>query len=269
MISAGLATLVLGKASDLVNALSQPTNTSIQPRRRYSNEDILYKLDFETGTFPPEVFVNQDPLNGATCDIVTDIVRDGKYACKCSVTNQTPIIPTDTQSNKAMINFLNLRSPNHDPIREAYYAISVYLPSTLTGPYSMFFFEIMQKPPSGDYPILVGLKTRSFGGVLKLYLSYNGSTFPNVVEPWHDSVPLELGRWHDFIMYFQCDQNGRVKLWQNGVLKCDVSYNTTYLNNAPNPYPLAGMYQDQRNPANWCVIQRQVVATTLGAAAAS
>ncbi len=254
--------------------ISKSTTLSATSPSEPVNMLVLYKSDFETGSFQPEVFLNQDRINGATCDIVTDIVRERRYACKCTVTNPTPIVPTGLQSNKAMINFLNLRSPNHAPIREAYYAFSVYLPSTLNGPYWIMPFQIMQKDSStSDTAVLVALKARNFpqtpDGVLKLYLAYDGANFPDQIEPWHDSAPLELGRWHDFIMYFLCDQNGRVILWQNGVLKCDVSYNTTYLNNAPNPYPLAGMYQDERNPANWCVIDRIVVASTLDAATTS
>ena len=57
--------------------------------------------------------------------------------------------------------------------------------------------------------------------------------------------------------------NGTVKLWQNGVLKADIHYDTTAMGEPPSAWPEFGLYQDAGNPpGNWAVFDRFVAANT-------
>jgi hypothetical protein len=225
---------------------------------------IYAKIDFSTGDLSQ---INQ--LGGitadppiSTCQIQSAITRVGNYAM---VSNQSDpgVLPGTSNRAKAVLSELgNLH------LTEAYYGLSVYLPTTLNAQKWVQIFEESQfDPRNGTWPHIAQLQLCTINGTLRLNV-LKGQIAP-YDSLWTSAYPIPLGQWIDFVIYVKLAENGEVKVWQNDNLVADVLYATAISGLQPAAWPEFGLYQDHTNPPGNSVIDGRFVAANTYALASA
>lgn len=218
---------------------------------------IYADINFETGDFSQvgEFGGIDDYPPISDLEIVTDIVREGNYAMRCIQTDPSAIPGTSNRAKAVLSELNNLH------LNECYYGFSVFLSPTLSAPGWLQIFEECQYVSEvSNWPHIAQLQIcNSTDGKNHLYIVKLAPT--DVL--WMDPNPVPLGQWIDFVIYINISLNGTVMLWQNGVLKAEIHYDTTAMGKPPAAYPEFGLYQDHGNPAgNWVVFDRFIAANT-------
>jgi hypothetical protein len=220
---------------------------------------IYADINFETGNFSQVRefggITDYPPISN--CEIVTDIVREGNYSMRCIQTDPS-VIPGTSNRAKAVLSELgNLH------LNESYYGFSVFLSPTLSAPSWLQIFEECQYVSRvANWCHIAQLQIcNSTDGENHLYIVKSEIAPTDAL--WMDPNPIPLGQWIDFVIYINISVNGTVMLWQNGILKAEIHYDTTAIGEPPAAYPEFGLYQDAGNPAgNWMVFDRFIAANT-------
>ena len=224
-------------------------------RIKVGEMEIYAKVDFETGDLSQVTelggIADNPPL--AKCEIESNIVREGNYSMVCYQTD-----PSKAQRSKAVFSELgNLH------LNECYYGFSIFLSPTLRAPGWLQIFEECQYVSEvANWPHIAQLQTCELADG-KPHLNILKGEIAPTDALWTDPVPIPLGQWIDFVIYINISINGTVILWQNGVLKAEVHYDTTAMGQPASAYPEIGLYQDAGNPSgNWVIFDRFVAANT-------
>lgn len=220
---------------------------------------IYADVNFETGDFSQvgELGGIADDPPISNCTIVTDIVREGNYSMRCIQTDPSAIPGTSNRAKVVLSELGNLH------LNECYYGFSVFLSPTLDAPNWLQIFEEDQYVSKvANWPHIAQLQIcNSTDGKDHLYIVKSEIAPTDAL--WMDPNPIPLGQWIDYVIYINISVNGTVMLWQNGVLKADIHYDTTAMGEPPAAWPEFGLYQDAGNPpGNWVVFDRFIAANT-------
>jgi hypothetical protein len=180
--------------------------------------------------------------------IVQDPVRQGRYALRAKVIQGDDPINASGNRNE-LIHTKNMPSSGD----ERYYSWSTLWPSDYASANTwQLFTQFHHTGPNGSPPV------EMFARGEKLYLRVSGS------DVWQ--VPLERGRWHDFVLHVKWSPNassGFVELWYDGKLSLPKTYGAT-LFEGQSVYLKQGLYRDAAvSPTQTIYHDGMTVATSL------
>jgi MYXO-CTERM domain-containing protein len=162
--------------------------------------EVLFRGDMETGDLKQWSYL----LKEEGLSVVTDIVAEGKYAAKVTISNK-----------ELWTNGLNRVEVQHKPDnayltegKEIYYGFSFYLPAKLT---------------AANHQILYWETTETYQQVLQLAVEGERMRFatqkPSWKVHWEADGKATAGKWHRIVLHIKWSANadmGQVDLWFNG-----------------------------------------------------
>lgn len=206
--------------------------------------EVLWRGDFETGT--------TEQWRGApksdSVKVITDPVREGKYALRIDGTNAA------RRGERDRIEFQHQPAPPGTAEgAERYFGWSVYVPKTLTkDSHAVGYFETRN-----SWRQLMSFEAR---GEDLLY-----STRVPYARRWTGTGKLTHGRWHDFVVHvlWSCDPaKGFVEVWFDGEQVVQRAMTATLLDENVAFFQL-GLMRDTSDVPETIIIDHIVEATTL------
>jgi hypothetical protein len=231
----------------LSDSLAIPSHGTVQ---------IVYvKMDFEVDPWGEVAkwggFAYYDdgwyPRNPLYTELVTDIVREGHYACKFTL----PDPSTNARSKIAMGQRMRALD-----LKEAYFGFSIYIPGNFTLTSSSDWFDFIESDVSPSYAASWELAQGA-----NYWFIYTMIGTRRVVYSTGQLLPKE--RWIDFVVYCLYDRNGNVKVWMNGAQVCNVFYDTT--GGETKPFLEFGAYENSNGHPNSVIFDNVIVASTYAA----
>ncbi|WP_233583617.1 polysaccharide lyase, partial [Corallococcus sp. CA053C] len=189
---------------------------------------ILWKGDFETGN--TSQWTRDQSVASSRLQVVTDVVRDGKYALKAIVKqgddpinasgnrNELLYLTHETQGKEYFYKWSTL-FPNNYPVHDSWQVITQWHQEGCCGSPPLEFFV------RGD----------------KINLRVGGNTMPVL---WQTSI--DKGNWHDFVLHVKWSADkkvGFVELYHNGKLALPRTYGANQFGKELN-YLKMGLYRD-------------------------
>ncbi|MCY1044441.1 polysaccharide lyase [Corallococcus sp. bb12-1] len=189
---------------------------------------ILWKGDFETGN--TSQWTRSQTVASSRLQVVTDMVRDGKYALKAVVKqgddpinasgnrNELLYLTHETQGKEYFYKWSTLFPKNY-PVHDSWQVITQWHQESCCGSPPLEFFV------RGD----------------KINLRVGGNTTPVL---WQTT--LDQGNWHDFVLHVKWSSDkkvGFVELYHNGKLALPKTYGANQFGKELN-YLKMGLYRD-------------------------
>lgn len=189
---------------------------------------VLWKGDFETGN--TSQWTRQQAVANSRLQVVTDVVRDGKYALKATVRqgddpigasgnrNELLYVTHETQGKEYYYKWSTL-FPSNYPVNDSWQVITQWHQESCCGSPPLEFFV------RGD----------------KINLRVGGNTTPVL---WQTSI--DKGNWHDFVLHVKWSSDkkaGFVELWHNGEHVLPKTYGANQFGKELN-YLKMGLYRD-------------------------
>ncbi|WP_415835845.1 polysaccharide lyase, partial [Corallococcus soli] len=189
---------------------------------------ILWKGDFETGN--TSQWTRDQSVASSRLQVVTDVVRDGKYALKAIVKqgddpinasgnrNELLYLTHETQGKEYFYKWSTLFPKNY-PVHDSWQVITQWHQEGCCGSPPLEFFV------RGD----------------KINLRVGGNTMPVL---WQTSI--NQGNWHDFVLHVKWSSDkkvGFVELYHNGKLALPRTYGANQFGKERN-YLKMGLYRD-------------------------
>ena len=188
----------------------------------------LWKGDFETGN--TSQWTREQSVASSRLQVVTDVVRDGRYALKATVKqgddpinasgnrNELLYVTHETQGKEYFYKWSTL-FPNNYPVHDSWQVITQWHQEGCCGSPPLEFFV------RGD----------------KINLRVGGNTTPVL---WQTSI--DKGNWHDFVLHVKWSSDkkaGFVELWHNGEHVLPKTYGANQFGKELN-YLKMGLYRD-------------------------
>ena len=188
----------------------------------------LWKGDFETGN--TSQWTREQSVASSRLQVVTDVVRDGRYALKATVKqgddpinasgnrNELLYVTHETQGKEYFYKWSTL-FPNNYPVHDSWQVITQWHQEGCCGSPPLEFFV------RGD----------------KINLRVGGDTKPVL---WQTSI--NKGNWHDFVLHVKWSSDkkvGFVELFHNGKLALPRTYGANQFGKELN-YLKMGLYRD-------------------------
>ncbi|TSC22983.1 polysaccharide lyase [Corallococcus sp. Z5C101001] len=193
-----------------------------------ASASILWKGDFETGN--TSQWTRQQSVANSRLQIVTDVVRDGRYALKATVRqgddpigasgnrNELLYVTHETQGKEYYYKWSTL-FPSSYPVHDSWQVITQWHQESCCGSPPLEFFV------RGD----------------QIHLRVGGDTAPVL---WQTSI--DKGNWHDFVLHVKWSSDkkaGFVELWHNGKHVLPKTYGANQFGKELN-YLKMGLYRD-------------------------
>lgn len=193
-----------------------------------ASAEVVWKGDFETGNISQ--WTRSQSVSNSRLQVVTDMVREGRYALKATVRQGDDPIGASGHRNELL-----------------------YISEEKTG--STYFYKWSTLFPK-DYPLSDGWQVFAqwhqegccgspplefFVKGDQMFLRVGGSEGP---IPWQG--PLSRGSWHDFVLQVKWSSNakvGFVQLWHNGELALPKTMGATQFGSEMN-YLKLGLYRE-------------------------
>lgn len=194
-----------------------------------ASASTLWKGDFETGN--TSQWSRQQSVSSDRLQVVTDVVREGRYALKATVKKGDD--PINASGNRNELLYLSRETPG----TEYFYKWSTLFPQNYpSAPKWQVFAQWHQDGCCGSPPLefyVVGEEMRMrVGGASGKVL-------------W--KAPLVRGKWHDFVMRVKWSSDakvGFVELYKDGKLTVPKTMAATQYGKEKN-YLKLGLYRDE------------------------
>ncbi|MCE9672260.1 polysaccharide lyase [Myxococcus stipitatus] len=194
---------------------------------------VIWKGDFETGN--TSQWTRSQSVANSRLQVVTDVVREGRYALKATVRHGDD--PIGASGNRNELLFISEEKPGST----YFYKWSTMFPSNY--PISdgwQVFTQWHQEGCCGSPPLEFFVRGDT------IHMRVGGADGP---IPW--TTPLARGTWHDFVLQVKWSSNpkvGFVQLWHNGKLVLPKKMGATQFGSEKN-YMKLGLYrQDTIRP---------------------
>ena len=206
--------------------------------------EVIWRGDFETGTTEQWKAV---PKSDAI-KVVTDPVREGKYALRIDGTNAA------RRGKLDRIEFQHQpKPPGTAEGTERYFGWSVYVPKKLTDDFhSVGYFETRN-----SWRQLMAFEVRGEDIVYSTRVPY--------ARRWTGKGKLTPGRWHDFavhVLWSRDPKKGFVEVWFDGELVVPKAMTATLLDENVAFFQL-GFMRDTIEVPETIIIDHVIEATTL------
>ncbi|MBN9688305.1 heparin lyase I family protein [Corallococcus sp. NCSPR001] len=189
---------------------------------------VLWKGDFETGN--TSQWTRQQAVANSRLQVVTDVVRDGRYALKATVKQGDN--PINASGNRNELLYLTHETQG----KEYYYKWSTLFPSNYPVHDSwQVITQWHQESCCGSPPLEFFVRGD------KINLRVGGNTTPVL---WQTSI--DKGNWHDFVLHVKWSSDkkvGFVELWHNGEHVLPKTYGANQFGKELN-YLKMGLYRD-------------------------
>ncbi|WP_375743175.1 heparin lyase I family protein [Corallococcus interemptor] len=189
---------------------------------------VIWKGDFETGN--TSQWTRQQAVANSRLQVVTDVVRDGKYALKATVKQGDN--PINASGNRNELLYLTHETQG----KEYYYKWSTLFPSNYPVHDSwQVITQWHQESCCGSPPLEFFVRGD------KINLRVGGNTTPVL---WQTSI--NKGNWHDFVLHVKWSSDkkvGFVELWHNGEHVLPKTYGANQFGKELN-YLKMGLYRD-------------------------
>ncbi|NPC73512.1 polysaccharide lyase [Corallococcus exiguus] len=189
---------------------------------------VIWKGDFETGN--TSQWTRQQAVANSRLQVVTDVVRDGRYALKATVKQGDD--PINASGNRNELLYLTHETQG----KEYYYKWSTLFPSNYPVHDSwQVITQWHQESCCGSPPLEFFVRGD------KINLRVGGNTTPVL---WQTSI--DKGNWHDFVLHVKWSSDkkaGFVELWHNGEHVLPKTYGANQFGKELN-YLKMGLYRD-------------------------
>ncbi|WP_208729954.1 heparin lyase I family protein, partial [Corallococcus exercitus] len=193
-----------------------------------ASASIIWKGDFETGN--TSQWTRQQSVANSRLQVVTDVVRDGRYALKATVKQGDD--PINASGNRNELLYLTHETQG----KEYYYKWSTLFPSNYPVHDSwQVITQWHQEGCCGSPPLEFFVRGD------KINLRVGGNTTPVL---WQTSI--DKGNWHDFVLHVKWSSDkkaGFVELWHNGEHVLPKTYGANQFGKDLN-YLKMGLYRD-------------------------
>jgi hypothetical protein len=206
--------------------------------------EIIWRGDFETGT--TQQWRGAPKAEGV--QVVTDPVREGKYALRIDGTNAA------RRGNRDRIEFQHQPAPPGTAEgTERYFGWSVFLPQKLTSDsHALGYFET-----KNSWRQLMSFEARGEDLVFSTRVPY--------ARRWTGTGKLTPGRWHDFavhVLWSRDPAKGFVEVWFDGELVVPRASTATLLDENVAFFQL-GLMRATSDVPETIIIDHVIEATTL------
>ena len=193
-----------------------------------ASADVKWKGDFETGNISQ--WTRSQSVANSRLQVVTDVVREGRYALKATVRHGDDPIGASGNRNELL-----------------------YISQEKTG--STWFYKWSTQfpknyPSSDTWQVVVQWHQEGCCGSPPLELFVRGEEMNLRVGGADGDIvwqgPLKRGEWHDFILQVKWSaspKTGFVQMWHNGQLAVPKTYGATQYGKEMN-YLKLGLYRD-------------------------
>ncbi|MCP3104461.1 polysaccharide lyase [Myxococcus sp. K15C18031901] len=193
-----------------------------------ASAEIVWKGDFETGN--TSQFTRSQSVANSRLQVVTDVVREGRYALKATVRQGDD--PIGASGNRNELLYISEEKAGST----YFYKWSTMFPSNY--PISdgwQVFTQWHQEGCCGSPPLEFFVRGQT------IHMRVGGADGP---IPW--TTPLARGTWHDFVLQVKWSSNpkvGFVQLWHNGKLVLPKTMGATQFGSEMN-YMKLGLYRE-------------------------
>ncbi|MBZ4415400.1 polysaccharide lyase [Myxococcus sp. RHSTA-1-4] len=193
-----------------------------------ASADVQWKGDFETGNISQ--WTRSQSVANSRLQVVTDVVREGRYALKATVRQGDD--PINASGNRNELLYISQEKTGST----WFYKWSTLFPKGYPSADTwQVFAQWHQAGDSGSPPLEFFVRGE------QMNLRVGGSSGDVV---WQ--APLNRGEWHDFILQVKWSSNpktGFVQLWHNGKLVLPKTFGPTQYGTELN-YLKLGLYRD-------------------------
>jgi uncharacterized protein (TIGR03382 family) len=193
-----------------------------------ASADVKWRGDFETGN--TSQWTRAQSVANSRLQVVSDVVREGRYALKATVRQGDD--PIGASGNRNELLYISQEKAGST----WFYKWSTLFPRNYPSADTwQVFAQWHQEGCCGSPPLEFFVR----GEQMNLRV---GGADGDVV--WQ--APLDRGEWHDFVLQVKWSSNPRtgfVKLWHNGTLALPKTYGATQYGKEMN-YLKLGLYRD-------------------------
>lgn len=193
-----------------------------------ASAEEAWRGDFETGNISQ--WTRSQSVASSRLQVVSDVVREGRYALKATVRQGDD--PISASGNRNELLYISEEKPGST----WFYKWSTLFPKNYPSADSwQVIIQWHQEGCCGSPPLEIFVK----GEEMNLRV---GGADGDIV--WQG--PLERGSWHDFVMEVKWSANpktGYVQMWHNGTLAVPKTYGATQYGSEMN-YLKMGLYRD-------------------------
>lgn len=193
-----------------------------------ASADVAWKGDFETGNISQ--WTRSQAVANSRLQVVTDVVREGRYALKATVRQGDD--PIDASGNRNELLYISQEKPGST----WFYKWSTMFPKGYPSSDSwQVFAQWHQEGCCGSPPLEFFVRGE------EMNLRVGGA---DGAVLWQ--APLNRGAWHDFVLEVKWSSNkkvGYVQLWHNGKVAVPRTFAATQYGSEFN-YLKLGLYRD-------------------------